>query len=159
MKSRIKPRSKPAKSMDGLAKLNPELREAIAGMSLKEIREFNLKLEFNVFQLRTFLNPAGNSLSAPQQNLNEKTVVTEQINLCEIQVKALGQWSRARFRGAGNNDCVIEFAAMFALLHPEQFDRWFDIIHKYVELEGLSQWQYMLSRLVSLYKGRNLKIA
>ncbi|HEX3857679.1 MAG TPA: hypothetical protein VHY30_10345 [Verrucomicrobiae bacterium] len=145
--------------MDGLAKLNPELREAIAGMSLKEIRELNLKLELDVFQLRTFLNPAGNSLSAPQQNPNEKTVVTEQINLCEIQAKALDQWSRERFRSAGNNDCVIEFATMFALLHPKQFDRWFDSIIKYENLEGLSQWQYILSRLVSLYKGKNLKIA
>ena len=35
--------------------LNADLRQTVAGMSLKEIREFHLQMEQDVFELRTFL--------------------------------------------------------------------------------------------------------
>lgn len=78
------------------------------------------------------------------------------LELNSTESLALDQW-RSRFINA-NSAGIARWAIAFALIHPEQFDRWVVSVDNYCAAEDIDLTWYLRSRIAARYRGLKLKL-
>lgn len=87
----------------------------------------------------------------------EKEVSAANVSLTLVELTALEQWTKRRFK-EGNIHDAARFAIWFALLHPEQMDDWLQAVSGYEIAEGLNQFKHVRGQIAARYRTKRLKL-